>query len=84
MLNQLSISELTAKLAKREVSSREAVQACLDQVSRVDKQIHAFLSHDDVDALAQADAADKLLAGGAAAGQPLLGVPIAVKDVLAV
>ena len=84
MLNQLSISELTAKLAKREVSSREAVQACLDQISRVDKQIHAFLSHDDVDALAQADAADKLLAGGAAGSQPLLGVPIAVKDVLAV
>jgi len=84
MLNQLSISELTDKLAKREVSSREAVQACLDRISRVDKQIHAFLSHDDVDALAQADAADKLLAGGATAGQPLLGVPIAVKDVLAV
>jgi aspartyl-tRNA(Asn)/glutamyl-tRNA(Gln) amidotransferase subunit A len=84
MLNQLSISELTAKLAKREVSSREVVQACLDQISRVDKQIHAFISHDDVDALAHADAVDKLLASGATANQPLLGVPIAVKDVLAV
>jgi aspartyl-tRNA(Asn)/glutamyl-tRNA(Gln) amidotransferase subunit A len=85
MLNQLSISELTAKLAKREVSSREVVQACLDQISRVDKQIHAFISHDDGGALADADAADKLFASGAAANhQPLLGVPIAVKDVLAV
>jgi aspartyl-tRNA(Asn)/glutamyl-tRNA(Gln) amidotransferase subunit A len=84
MLNQLSISELTARLTKREVSSREVVQACLDQISRVDKQIHAFISHDDVDALAQADAADKLLATGAAGNHPLLGVPIAVKDVLAV
>jgi aspartyl-tRNA(Asn)/glutamyl-tRNA(Gln) amidotransferase subunit A len=83
MLNQLSISELTAKLAKREVSSREVVQACLDQISRVDQQIHAFISHNDADALAQADAADKLLANGAA-NHPLLGVPIAVKDVLAV
>ena len=85
MLNQLTISELTGKLAKREISSCEIVQACLDQIHRVDNQIHAFLSHDDVDALAQADAADKLLANKAdAAGKPLLGVPIAVKDVLAV
>ena len=36
MLNQLTISELTAKLARREVSAREAMQACLDQIARVD------------------------------------------------
>src|SRR3954462_9604943 len=84
MLNQLTISELTAKLAKREVSARETVQACLDQVGRVDPQIHAFLSHNAADALAQADAADKLFANGGHAQKPLLGVPLAVKDVLAV
>src|SRR5687767_12408867 len=85
MLNRLTISELTAKLAKREASAREATQACLDQVQRVDGKIHAFLSHDASDALAQADAADKALAGGVThAQQPLLGVPIALKDVLAV
>jgi aspartyl-tRNA(Asn)/glutamyl-tRNA(Gln) amidotransferase subunit A len=85
MLNQSTISDLTGKLARREVSSREVVQACLNQISRVDPQIHAFISHDATDALAQADAADKLLADSAvAANKPLLGVPIAVKDVLAV
>ena len=85
MLNRLTISELTAKLARREASAREATQACLDQVQRVDGKIHAFLSHDASDALAQADAADKALAGGVThAQQPLLGVPIALKDVLAV
>ncbi len=85
MLNQLTISELAAKLAKREVSAREAVQSCLNQIARVDGKIHAFISHDAADALAQADAADKLFAqNGRAAGQPLLGVPVAVKDVLAV
>ena len=84
MLNQLTISEFTAKLAKREVSARETVQACLDQIGRVDSQVHAFISHDAADALAQADAADKLLANGGGADKPLLGVPIAVKDVLAV
>jgi aspartyl-tRNA(Asn)/glutamyl-tRNA(Gln) amidotransferase subunit A len=82
MLNQLNISELTTKLARRAISAREATQACLDQIARVDSQIHAFISHDATDALAQADAADKALAAGEK--KPLLGVPIAVKDVLAV
>jgi aspartyl-tRNA(Asn)/glutamyl-tRNA(Gln) amidotransferase subunit A len=85
MLNRLTIAELTAKLAAREVSAREAMQACLGQIQRVDGQIHAFLSFDAADALAQADAADAQLASGIGHSEkPLLGVPIAVKDVLAV
>jgi len=32
MLNQLTISELASRLARREVSAREATQACLDRV----------------------------------------------------
>ena len=82
MLNQLTISELHAKLTKRAVSVREVVQACLDQIKRVDPQVRAFLSVDEKDALAQADIADKALAAGLP--QPLLGIPIAIKDVLAV
>ena len=84
MLNQLTISELTAKLARREVSAREAMHACLDQIARVDGKIHAFISHDAGDALAQADAADKELSNGGRTARCLLGVPIAIKDVLAV
>src|SRR5438552_3844822 len=85
MLNQLTISELTGKLAKRECSAREAMQACLDQIQRVDRRIKAFLGYDAADALAQAEAADKAIAAGANFKQrPLLGVPIAVKDVLCV
>ncbi len=85
MPNRLTISELTAKLARREVSARAATQACLDQIQRVDGRIGAFLSYDANDALAQADAADEALAGGVSLGEkPLLGVPIATKDVIAV
>jgi aspartyl-tRNA(Asn)/glutamyl-tRNA(Gln) amidotransferase subunit A len=85
MINQLTISEVAAKLARREVTSREVTQSCLDQIARVDGQIHAFLSHDAADALAQADARDKDIAAGVTHLQkPLLGIPIAVKDVLAV
>ncbi|HYG34328.1 MAG TPA: amidase family protein, partial [Clostridia bacterium] len=85
MLNKLTISELVAKLAKREVSSREATQACLDQIQLVDGQLRAFISYDANDALAQADLADQALARGETHQlRPLLGIPIATKDVIAV
>jgi aspartyl-tRNA(Asn)/glutamyl-tRNA(Gln) amidotransferase subunit A len=85
MLNELTISELVAKLARREVSARAAMQACLDRIEGVDGQIKAFISYDTADALAQADAADAALAAGQTHAQrPLLGVPVAIKDVIAV
>ncbi len=85
MLNQLTISELQKRLASREVSARDAVQAALGQIKKVDGQVKAFLSYDEADALRQAEAVDKLIAGGAnSATHPLLGAPIAIKDVLAV
>jgi aspartyl-tRNA(Asn)/glutamyl-tRNA(Gln) amidotransferase subunit A len=84
-LNQSTISELTARLAKKEISAREIVQSCLDQINRVDGKIHAFISYDDKDALAQAEAVDKAILGGINPAQkPLLGIPIAIKDVMAV
>jgi aspartyl-tRNA(Asn)/glutamyl-tRNA(Gln) amidotransferase subunit A len=83
MLRQLTISELTGRLAAGEVSSREALEACLDQIAQVDSRVKAFLSYDVPDAQAQADAADReLRAGVTHAQKPLLGVPVALKDVL--
>src|SRR3954464_6959304 len=85
MLNQLTISELSARLVKREVSSRETVQACIDRIEGVDSKIHAFLSYDAKDALAQAEAADKALSAGTNLSEkPLLGIPVGIKDVIAV
>lgn len=85
MLNELTISELVAKLGRREVSARAATQACLDRIQRVDDELCAFISYDAADALAQAEAADAALAAGQThAQQPLLGVPVGVKDVIAV
>jgi aspartyl-tRNA(Asn)/glutamyl-tRNA(Gln) amidotransferase subunit A len=85
MLNQLTISELTEKLSKKEVSAREAMQACLDRVRNVDAKVKAFISYDADDALKQADAADQQIVSGVShADKPLLGVPIALKDIFAV
>ncbi|MBI4664022.1 MAG: Asp-tRNA(Asn)/Glu-tRNA(Gln) amidotransferase subunit GatA [Verrucomicrobia bacterium] len=85
MPNRLTISELTAKLGQREVSAREAMESCLRRIHRTDRTIKAFLSIDENDSVAQADAADEALRHGANhQEQPLLGVPVAVKDVIAV
>jgi aspartyl-tRNA(Asn)/glutamyl-tRNA(Gln) amidotransferase subunit A len=84
-LHRLTLTALTERLARREVSAREALKACLDQIERVDGQLHAFLSCDLADARAQADAADHALASAdAPSHRPLLGVPIALKDIIAV
>jgi aspartyl-tRNA(Asn)/glutamyl-tRNA(Gln) amidotransferase subunit A len=84
MLGQLTISEFRSKLASREISCRQTMQACLDRIGKVDGQIKAFISYDEADALAQADAADRLMASGEGNDLPLLGVPIGIKDVIAV
>ena len=85
MPHSLTISELSRRLERRELSARQATQACLDRITQVDSRVKAFLSIDTADALQQADAADRILAQGSPpADQPLLGIPIAVKDVLAV
>lgn len=85
MPNQLTISQLTKKLAATEISAREATQACLDRITQVDGRVKAFLSVNANDALAQADRADRELASGVTHAQkPLLGIPIALKDIFAV
>ena len=82
MANFLTIHQLLEQLRAGELSSREATQACLDRVEKVDDRLNAFISVDAADALAQADAADQSRAAGE--DLPMLGVPVAVKDVLAV
>ncbi|SVD78770.1 uncharacterized protein METZ01_LOCUS431624, partial [marine metagenome] len=82
MSHSLTIHQLIDKLRLGETSSREVTQACLDRVESVDGHLNAFISCDAKDALTQADAADQTRSAGG--DLPLLGVPVAVKDVLAV
>jgi len=82
MSNCLTIAEVTEHLQRGDTTARQLLQSCLDRVRNVDSQVRAFLSIDEADALAQADAADQRRATGERG--PLLGVPIALKDVIAV
>lgn len=85
MLNQLTITSLSSLLARGETSSREIAQALLHRVEQLEPLIHAFISFDPADVLKQADHADKLRATGTSqADKPLLGIPIALKDIIAV
>ena len=82
MAHSLTIHQLVGKLRAGQLTSREAMQACLDRIKAVDGRLNAFISYDAEGALAQADDADQARSAGE--DHPLLGVPVAIKDVLAV
>lgn len=83
-LTDLSATQALAGLQRGDFSSRELTQACLERIDRLEPALHAFLTRTADLALRQADAADQRRAAGGADLPPLLGLPIAVKDVLAV
>ncbi len=77
-LHDLGVAQLAAKLAAREVSSVEVTQHFLSRIQQQDS-LGAFLATNADVSLAQARAADARLAAGERT--PLLGVPLAHKDV---
>ncbi|HTY21319.1 MAG TPA: amidase family protein, partial [Geobacteraceae bacterium] len=78
-LYELTIHELNERLMKREVSSVEATQACLDRIEAVDPKVRAFITVTRKDALESAAQADQRIAKGEA--DILTGIPIALKDI---
>lgn len=84
MPHRLSIREIVTRLSRGECTSRELTRACLDRIGAVDGRVGAFLKVDAAGALAAAEAADAALrAGEDHRTRPLLGVPLALKDIIA-
>ena len=83
-LFRLTIHEAAVLLRRREISSVELTQAVLNRVNAVDNVVKAYLTVLPEAALEDAAAADKALAEASdGAGLPaLLGIPLAVKDVI--
>ncbi len=79
-LTELSMLQLSARLAAGETSSVEATRASLRRIEQVDPQVRAYLRTDPQGALAAAEASDARRRAGNPAG-PLDGVPIALKDI---
>jgi aspartyl-tRNA(Asn)/glutamyl-tRNA(Gln) amidotransferase subunit A len=90
-LTRLTAHEMAARLRAGEVSSRELTEAGLAAAERDNHALNAWLTIDRDRALADADAADARLAEARRAGNavissrhPLLGVPVALKDLISV
>ncbi len=64
------------------ITSVELLELCLARIDRLDGHLNAFRTLFRASALAEAQAADAARVGGG--DQPLLGVPVAVKDNVAV
>jgi aspartyl-tRNA(Asn)/glutamyl-tRNA(Gln) amidotransferase subunit A len=79
-LMRLSIRDLGRLLRTREVCALEIARASLDAINANQASINAFITVTGDCALRQAQAVDAELARGSDRG-PLMGIPVAVKDV---
>ena len=78
MLNA-TVSELSATLAARKISSVELTRLFLDRIRGLNGRLNAFITVDEERSLEEARVADERRAKGAAA--PLTGIPLAYKDI---
>ncbi len=76
-----TISEIAARLRRKEVSPVEITRACLDRIEKLDPPLNAFITVTAESALAEARAAEIEIARGEWRG-PLHGIPIALKDLI--
>ncbi|MEN8173044.1 MAG: amidase family protein, partial [Chloroflexota bacterium] len=86
-LTHLTLVQAAEALRAGDITSRALTQAYLERIETFDRHYHAFLQVDSQGALSQAEQADQILDARRKDGQdvsPLMGIPIAIKDVLAV
>ncbi len=90
-LTRLAAHEMATLLRAGQVTSRELAEAHLAAAHRRDPALHAWLSIDDERAVHEAGEADARLEAAAAEGpaalarlHPLLGIPVALKDLVSV
>ncbi|TAJ98478.1 Asp-tRNA(Asn)/Glu-tRNA(Gln) amidotransferase subunit GatA, partial [bacterium] len=79
-LHSLTLHELQGKLKKREISSVEVTESVLRRISATEDKLHSFITLCRDTALAEAKKADERLKQGGGFS-PLLGIPIALKDI---
>ncbi len=79
-LTELTLLEARAALRARQVSSLELTEACLARIEALEPRLRAFVTVTADLARTQARAADARRAAGE--DGPLLGLPLALKDVL--
>lgn len=78
----VSATELAALIRRKKVSPVEVVEAVLDRIERVDRDLGAFVTVTAELARRQARAAERALGRRSATLGPLHGVPFSVKDLV--
>ena len=79
-LTELTIGEVSGKLASKSISSVELTKAYLDRIAKIDSKVCAYLTVCSESALSQAKAVDSKRSKGETLS-PLAGIPIAPKDI---
>ena len=78
-LHELTVAQIQQQLIEKKFSSREITQHYLNRIDTLNSDYNCYITVDTNGALAAADQADQAIAAGSSA--PLLGVPIAHKDI---
>jgi len=79
-LHSLTIHELQEKLKKKEISSVELTESTLKRIADIDEKIHSYITVCRETALEEAKKADAQRRRKGS-HSPLLGIPIAIKDI---
>ena len=74
-----SLKQLSAQLTDKKISSTELTREFLGRIKQFNPGYNAFITINETMSLAQAQAADQMIAAGKAT--PLTGIPIAQKDI---
>lgn len=77
-MNNLTIAQARKKLDSKEISSVELTKSYLETIQKHNEKLNAFITITEKEALIQAQDADKRISKGEST--PLLGIPLALKD----
>ena len=82
-LLNISINSFAKKLRKGEIYCEQIVTSYLNRIKAMNDKLNAFIFIDEKKAIDNAIAIDKLLKSGVDLG-PLMGLPVAIKDICSV
>lgn len=78
-ITELTVHELKEKLEKKELTSHEITKAYIEKIKEKEKDVQAFVTTLEKDALEKAEEIDKKIANGEIT-EKLAGIPIGIKD----
>lgn len=78
-ITELTVHELKEKLEKKELTSYEITKAYIERIEEKEKDVQAFVTTLEKDALEKAEEIDKKIASGEIV-EKLAGIPIGIKD----